>query len=494
MKCIHRLALLSAAISLLVGCGGGSGSSDSNDGDGNTKPEVGTTLKGKAIDGYIIGATVFLDLNFNKVKDANEPSTITREEGDFDLNIPDLYVKCAQYVPLVVDVPVGAVDTDFPNTPIENAYSMVFPPQFALSTDQDLLNLTPLTSVVWKQVEQELRQEQTSALSCDTILAAQDLREDITRRLGDQEERVASRYNITVEELYGDYVESGDIELHQKAQALVPALQKSYEETKRIVDENPNADFAWVEYFYGEWDSTSSAYNDDWYRYEMVQTSNGNFNSVTMLMSDDLNTELSVFNQSEMTTIQRDGVNIEHVVHIEKSGLNEYDCLNDEWLETIELQSSGVRNYTYSTVQDWSSCKSAGSAIVTQSLVTKDHQDPDLFNTTEHVFLDNNDSEFNHLIGVSDTVTKADLTPVRTVINTDFYSEDAHGSDSWLRTRSVFSEDLDQPAQIMTSHDQDGQWTRFTRFHNGTHKNECGESEDSLSVEQCHATHTESVI
>ncbi|WP_293348402.1 MULTISPECIES: DUF4347 domain-containing protein [unclassified Microcoleus] len=48
-----------------------------------------TTKDGRwVIDGYISGATVFLDANKNGIKDTNEPSTITNSDGSFNLNIP----------------------------------------------------------------------------------------------------------------------------------------------------------------------------------------------------------------------------------------------------------------------------------------------------------------------------------------------------------------------------------------------------------------------
>ncbi|MGL5063731.1 MAG: DUF4347 domain-containing protein [Microcoleus sp.] len=43
---------------------------------------------GVVIDGYIDGATLFLDANKNGIKDTNEPSTTTDSGGKFDLNIP----------------------------------------------------------------------------------------------------------------------------------------------------------------------------------------------------------------------------------------------------------------------------------------------------------------------------------------------------------------------------------------------------------------------
>ena len=43
---------------------------------------------GAAIDGYISGATLFLDANKNGVLDAGEPSTTTDSNGEYNLDIP----------------------------------------------------------------------------------------------------------------------------------------------------------------------------------------------------------------------------------------------------------------------------------------------------------------------------------------------------------------------------------------------------------------------
>ncbi|OLQ70051.1 hypothetical protein BIT28_10975 [Photobacterium proteolyticum] len=479
MKTSIKISLLASILASLYGCGGGSDDSNSK-----TTPST-VNVQGKAIDGYISGATVYLDLNFNNYPDSNEPSVVTADEGDFSLSIPASYQKCVKYVPLVVDVPVGAVDSDFPGTPIEEAYSMVFPPQFALSTDQDLLNLTPLTSVVWKQVEQELRENQAHSLSCESMVQEQALLDDIKQRLVEQEWRVANRYNITVGELYGDYVAADNAELHKLAQDFVPGLQKSYEETRALIKQYPDAELAWVEYFLGQWDSNNKAYDSHWYRYEFVQASAGNFSSETHVMSDDLQTKLTLHDKNSMVTTQSNGVNIEKTVALEKAD-TQFTCSVSEWLETISSQSSGVRNTIYSMVSDWDSCKaSAITGDVVQALVTKDYQGTDLVNYTEHTYNNGNDSGFTHLIGMANSVTADDLAAVRNVINTDFYSEDSHGADYWLRTQNTFSDDLSEPTQILTSHNSKGEWSRETTYHNGTYKSECGDSENSLSEYQC---------
>ncbi|WP_445313035.1 DUF4347 domain-containing protein [Microcoleus vaginatus] len=46
-----------------------------------------SSTRGRAINGYMAGATVFFDANFNGVKDDNEPFSITNADGSFDLDV-----------------------------------------------------------------------------------------------------------------------------------------------------------------------------------------------------------------------------------------------------------------------------------------------------------------------------------------------------------------------------------------------------------------------
>lgn len=471
MTNMKKLLIATAITSALTACGGGS--------VGSSSPAL--NLNGKVIDGYITGATVFLDLNFNGLLDSSEPSAVTEIEGDFILGVPDHIAKCAQYVPVVVDVPVGAIDSDSPETPIEEAYTMVYPPQFALTSDQDLLNLTPLTTVVWSQVKSELLNNETGVLTCESILAGEDLRQSIRQRLKDQERRVAARYNATVDELYGDYIESQNTALHQMAKDIVPGLQRSYEETSELISANPDAEFAWVQFFLGAWDSQEKDLGDGWYREQFVQVSDGNFDSTIHEMSDDLETKLTLFRKSGMEMTQRDGVNIMATLQAEKNDSN-YSCAMSEWIETMRDDSSGVRNTIYSTVASHEECQ-PGSHVgfATQALLTKNFVNGELISYTEHTYYEDNDSGFRHLIGVTDTITQEDLIPVRSVIDTDFDSEAGHGADYWARTES----DKIEGGSTMTIHDSDGYWQKLTNYDDGIHKKECGYSKYELSEGKC---------
>ncbi|WP_372971933.1 hypothetical protein, partial [Marinobacter sp.] len=59
---IKPIVCLFSSAMILAGCGGGSDGSENS-------PEDVARASGKVIDGYISGATVFLDLNFNGARD-----------------------------------------------------------------------------------------------------------------------------------------------------------------------------------------------------------------------------------------------------------------------------------------------------------------------------------------------------------------------------------------------------------------------------------------
>ena len=70
------------------------------------------SFKGKTIDGYIQGATVYLDQNFNFRSDTGELSAVTGSDGSFTISTDDIDLyNCLISRPIVADVPVGAIDS-----------------------------------------------------------------------------------------------------------------------------------------------------------------------------------------------------------------------------------------------------------------------------------------------------------------------------------------------------------------------------------------------
>lgn len=140
-----KLRLLAAAIGAasvlaLAGCGGGDGPSATN----NNPPPQTANLTGKAIDGYLVGAKVCLDLDGNDNCDPSEPSTTTDENGNYGLVAN---ANATGKTLLVI------IDT---NTRDKSRPGYTFPAGFVLSGVVDGAvgqHVTPLTTLVRAQVQ-----------------------------------------------------------------------------------------------------------------------------------------------------------------------------------------------------------------------------------------------------------------------------------------------------------------------------------------------------
>ncbi|RQP34148.1 hypothetical protein [Burkholderia ubonensis] len=144
----HILGVSIAAA--LAACGGGGDSGQPSAGDGTTPTTP--TITGKAIDGYLAGATVCLDVNNNGVCDTGEPSAITDATGQFAIS----YSGDATGKTLLVQVTPATKDLSRPA-------GFQFPASFTLSrVVQSSANqvVTPLTALVTAQMQAGLSQTQ----------------------------------------------------------------------------------------------------------------------------------------------------------------------------------------------------------------------------------------------------------------------------------------------------------------------------------------------
>lgn len=100
-KKLSILAMTSSAV-LLAACGGGAG------GSGSGPLAFANTLTGVAVDGYLQGASVFLDINRNGAPDDGEPSTTTNLNGRYVLD----YTAMTGPIEGLSIVVTGGVDSD----------------------------------------------------------------------------------------------------------------------------------------------------------------------------------------------------------------------------------------------------------------------------------------------------------------------------------------------------------------------------------------------
>ena len=287
-------SLISVGVSLaLVACGGGGG-----DGGSDTQPVTKTAIQGKAIDGYVQGATAYLDLNFNRQLDEGEPNAVTSNTGDYRLELTEAQQECAQYVPLVVDVPVGAVDLDLGS--VEQAYQMVLPPKFKPLTQDDFYHITPLTTALWSSVEKELAAG--GALTCQSVMADQQKREQLMNSLEQAVDRVVYHYNIPEQKIYEDFIATGDSEISTKAQEIVRGLQKSFSASEELKRAHPDAFYAYVDYHQGDSRDNDNAYPQAWYRDQGIYWNNKS-RSELVKVSDDFAQDIRVIGYSEKTNV-----------------------------------------------------------------------------------------------------------------------------------------------------------------------------------------------
>ncbi|WP_034178380.1 hypothetical protein [Burkholderia cenocepacia] len=138
----------------LAACGGGGDSGQPSAG-GTTPTTPAPTITGKAIDGYLAGATVCLDLNNNGVCDAGEPSAITDATGQFLIS----YSGDATGKTLLVQVTSATKDLSRPA-------GFQFPASFTLSQIVQPASsqvVSPLTTLVSAQMQTGLGRTQAIA-------------------------------------------------------------------------------------------------------------------------------------------------------------------------------------------------------------------------------------------------------------------------------------------------------------------------------------------
>jgi len=127
-----RIALGWASVAALIAGCGGSGGAD-------VATSASTTVSGVALDGYLVNARAFYDMNDNGEFDNGEPTAMTNATGQYALavNPPDL----GRHRVIVMVIPGVTVDSDNPGTPIATGYKLV-------STPDHPELVSPLTSLI----------------------------------------------------------------------------------------------------------------------------------------------------------------------------------------------------------------------------------------------------------------------------------------------------------------------------------------------------------
>jgi hypothetical protein len=141
-----------AAIILAIGSISGCGGSGSENTAAGTTNKAGTAISGKVADGYLVGATVFLDKNVNYQLDADEPSAITDDNGAYSLTVDPADV--GKY-PVVVLVTQGVTIDKDTNLPVASSYILSMPKESVTGTVNSNF-ISPVSSLVREMMESGL--------------------------------------------------------------------------------------------------------------------------------------------------------------------------------------------------------------------------------------------------------------------------------------------------------------------------------------------------
>ena len=333
----QSLIITLLASSLLTACGGSSTKSTPKTPQAKPTPVATTTYGGKVIDGYVAGATVWLDINGNGVHDkSSEPFTVSKAAGDYAFEFTAEQAKCVPYATLFVSVPVGAIDEDLGE--VTQAYQMAFPPALGPIDNKTLLNISPLTSIIWEQLSAKLKKQDSSlVLSCDSLISDENLRASIKDEIQQVTNETVSFYNISAEQIYADFIKQDDSKAYDLAQSIVIGLKAAYQQRIKLQESNPGAEIRVRVYQSKEHDQYFQ-FENGWYRDTVIFDNGKDFiEHVKLKGKESLSTVdmlLSRLEALEHTwgddTTYAPSLRVRDDIYRRPNG--RYDCSNSEYL------------------------------------------------------------------------------------------------------------------------------------------------------------------
>lgn len=210
-----RFTLAAAIASTLTACGG------TGQDDGSGKAGAKQTFSGKAIDGYVARAQVFLDTNNNGTRDAWEPRAFTDNDGYFGEN-PDTGIDyCADKTSELYDLHCLVSNTAYKNAVIRIKGG------YDLSTGEPFLG----------QISRRIDNAEAGAVKSVLITPLTSLLAEVEQE--SERDKLLDALGIEKSDLDVDYFKSGDINseilkkslvLHKAVTLISSSLNETYDE------------------------------------------------------------------------------------------------------------------------------------------------------------------------------------------------------------------------------------------------------------------------
>jgi len=289
-------------------------------------PETSSTaFYGYAIDGYISGANIFVDQNFNFTQDDNEFTAVTDSDGSFVIETNDEDIlACLQKRPIVADVPVGAEDSTLGT--VTEAYQMILPS--IEDAGIDTIVISPFTTlfaeaIITAKNNSDLTEDLTVEQGCQSEGDA--VASLVTARIDELKNSIETNFGITYAELLSDFIANETSlvteEVAQNIAGLLPHLQiidnqisedlsatfdKDIRANVSLAEESLAIIFSGEDYeklplnFYSSYNTEPNA--DGWYRNESIEASGAFISKDGILSREDCSeTDTALCNVSELT-------------------------------------------------------------------------------------------------------------------------------------------------------------------------------------------------
>ena len=181
-----------------------------------------TTFNGKAIDGYISGADIFIDQNFNFKYDSGEYSSKTKADGSFEIEVEDTnLVACLENRPIIADVPVGAEDSTLGT--VETAYQMILPSIKDSGTTSIVISpFTSLFSEAILSAKSNLKEDLDVAEGCSS--EGDSIASSISSRINELKATLTNTFSIDIETMTGDFIISNDSKINETSAQNIAKL------------------------------------------------------------------------------------------------------------------------------------------------------------------------------------------------------------------------------------------------------------------------------
>jgi hypothetical protein len=191
-----------------------------------------TSLTGKTIDGYISGATVFFDVNFNQRLDAGEYSAITDASGAFEIKVNDNDLECIKARPIVANVPIGAEDSTLGT--VNKAYQMLLPSVNDAGSNQVVIS--PFTSLLTEAIlkgkaESDIAEDLSVFEGCQQT--GNNVASRISSEVNSMINLIENTYGINWGDLISDFIETGGTsEISESLAAKIAGFFPYYKDVK----------------------------------------------------------------------------------------------------------------------------------------------------------------------------------------------------------------------------------------------------------------------